>query len=74
VAADRSSWPVRRYRLGAEPADDLSDVTSAEERLAVMWSMACQGWALAGRSMPTYDRAHIPMRLVRPGERRDDDA
>jgi hypothetical protein len=34
-AAQRSNWPVRRYRLGEEPSDDLSASTTAEERLAM---------------------------------------
>jgi hypothetical protein len=66
----RSDWPIRRYRLGEEPGDDLSDLTTAEERLAKMWALAREGWALAGRELPTYDRANIPMRLFRRGEQR----
>jgi hypothetical protein len=72
VLRDRSSWPIRRYRLGEEPGDDLSDSTTAEERLRMMWPMACEGWALAGRVLPSYRRGEAPTRLYRPGEPRDD--
>ncbi len=73
VAHDRSNWPIRRYQLGAEPSDDLSAMVSAEDRLRMMWPMAREGWALAGRSLPVYRRSEIPMRLYRAGERRDEE-
>jgi len=34
--ARRGSWPVRKFRLGSEPSDDLSDSTTAEERLEMI--------------------------------------
>jgi hypothetical protein len=69
----RSDWPIRRYRLGAEPSDDLSDVTTREERLRMMWPMACEGWALAGRTLQVYRRSESPTRLYRRGEPRDNE-
>lgn len=69
----RGAWPVRAYRLGQEPPDDLSAETTPEERLASMWPLALEAWQLAGRRLPSYDRAHIPARLFRPGEPRADD-
>jgi hypothetical protein len=65
-AAARQSWPVRRYRLGAEPSDDLSATTTPEQRLGMMWELALQAWELAGRELPTYSRREIPGRLIRP--------
>jgi len=70
VSRDRSNWPIRRHRLGEEPGDDIANVTTPDERLAMMWSLAKEGWALAGRELPVYDRASIPTRLLRPGEPR----
>lgn len=32
-AAARRSWPVRKFRLGEEPDEDLSATTTAKERL-----------------------------------------
>jgi hypothetical protein len=67
---------VARFRLGEEPADDLSEVTSQAERIAMMWPLALAAWKVAGRTLPTYDRSSLPARLFRPGEERslvDDD-
>jgi hypothetical protein len=64
---------VRAYRLGAEPADDLSDQTTPAERVAMMWSLSLEAWRLGGRPLPDYDRAHIPARLFRPGEPRPEE-
>ena len=71
--AARASWPIARFRLGEEPPDDLSEVTTLEERIAMMWPLAVEAWKLAGRPLPDYDRRNIPARLFRPGERPPDD-
>jgi hypothetical protein len=73
VASDRSRWPIRRYQLGSEPSDDLTGVTTAEERIAMMWPMAREGWLVSGRQLPSYQRSEMPTRLYRPGEPRDDE-
>ena len=62
------SLAIRRYALGEEPSDDLSDVTTAAERLAMMWPLAVRAWTLAGRTLPQYTRATIPTRIVRDGK------
>ena len=67
-ARARSHWPVRKFKLGEEPSDDLSDMTTAAERLAMMWPLALQAWALARRPLPTYDRSRIPIGNYRNGE------
>ncbi|MCU0223760.1 MAG: hypothetical protein MUF27_06760 [Acidobacteria bacterium] len=66
-AAARRSWPVRKYELGTEPADDLSAITTPEERLAMMWPLALEAWELAGRPLPGYARNETPVRCVRGG-------
>jgi len=63
AAAARRSWPVRVYRLGAEPGDDLGPTTTAEARLALMWPLALEAWTLAGRPLPTASRAATPVSL-----------
>jgi hypothetical protein len=73
MSSPRAEWPIRRYRLGEEPGDDLSATTTPAERLAMMWRLAKEGWARAGRSLPTYERATAPTRLYRPGERPPED-
>lgn len=68
----RAAWPVVVRRLGAAE-DDISDVTTPAERIAMMWPLAEEAWRLAGRPIPTYDRAHTPCRILRGDEQRPDD-
>jgi hypothetical protein len=63
--ADRGSWPVRKLRLGSEPSDDLSDFTTAEQRLEMMWPLALEAWALSGEPLPDYVRSKAPVRRIR---------
>jgi hypothetical protein len=64
----RAEWTVRSFRLGEEPGDDLSDSTTVEERLSMMWPLAVEAWTLSGRSLPAYDRRSLTARLYRSGE------
>ncbi len=48
----RAAWPARVFELGREPSDDLSDRTTAEERLAMMWPLAVDAWTTSGRPLP----------------------
>lgn len=52
---------MRRYRLGEEPGDDQSELSTPEERLAVMWELALEAWTLTGRPMPAYARHEAPV-------------
>jgi hypothetical protein len=61
-ASARSKWPVRKYRLGNEPSDDLRDATTAEERLQMMWPLTVDAWAMSGKQLPEYDRSAAPVR------------
>lgn len=63
--AARGSWPVKSFRLGEEPGDDLSERTTPEERIAVMWRLAIDAWISAGRRLPTYSRDRMPGRVIR---------
>lgn len=69
----RAQWPISRYRLGAEPGEDLSDSTTPSERLAMMWPLAREAWLFAGRKLPDYTRENLPGRICRPGQPRPDD-
>jgi hypothetical protein len=60
-AEARRSWPVRKYRLGEEPSEDLSATTTAAERLGMMWQLAQDAWAMAGRPIPDYPREQTPI-------------
>jgi hypothetical protein len=59
--AARASWPIRVYRLGSEPGDDLSSTTTAAERLAWVWELTQRSWALTGRPIPSYPRTAMPV-------------
>ena len=64
-AGPRKEWAVRKYALGHEPGDDLSSSTTPEERLAMMWSLALDAWALTGAVVPNYERRAAPVRKFR---------
>ena len=63
--AARDSWPVKAFRLGDEPGDDLSKRTTPEERIAMMWRLAIDAWTSAGRPLPAYTRDRMPGRVIR---------
>jgi hypothetical protein len=58
---------VRVFRLGSEPPDDLGATSTPEERLAMMWPLALEAFALTGRPFPVYRRAEAPVALRRLG-------
>jgi hypothetical protein len=45
--------PVRVYRLGREPGDDLSAVSTPEQRLAMVAELSRRMWELTGRPVPS---------------------
>lgn len=63
--AARKDWPMRKGSLHDPPQDDLSDSTTAEERLQMVWTLTLEAWELAGLPMPDYERHNIPMRVIR---------
>lgn len=63
-ALARQNWPVRRYRLGEEPGDDLSATTTLEQRITMVWQLTQDAWASAGKPVPIYTRAETPIRIV----------
>jgi hypothetical protein len=69
-AASRRTWSVRLVALGSEPPDDVDRSTTPEERLAMVWSLTVEAWAVSGRPMPTYPRTGTPVRLCRLDGRR----
>ena len=65
LGAPHGAWPAAVYRLGEEPGDDLSAVTTAEQRVAMVWELTARMWALTGRPLPSYARAEMPVKVVR---------
>ncbi|MDQ3137712.1 MAG: hypothetical protein M3Q93_09000 [Gemmatimonadota bacterium] len=66
AAHRRRQWPVRIYRLGEEPPDDLSRLTTPAERVAMVWELSARMWELTGQPSPGYSRATMPGRVIRP--------
>lgn len=57
--------PIRVLRLGAEPPDDVTATTTAEERLALVWALSQRLWALTGQRTTTGPRDRLPIRVIR---------
>lgn len=62
----REAWPVRVYRLGQEPGDGLSESTTPEQRLQMVWELTKRMWELSGRPHPSYSRTSMPGQVIRP--------
>ena len=60
----RNDWPVVVTRLG----DEAAMPTAWEDRLAMMWELVVQSWGIAGKQMPHYERANMPVRVIRGEE------
>jgi hypothetical protein len=56
---------VKAFTKGEEPSENLSDLTTAEERLAMMWPLAKTAWQLAFGELPVYSRDQMPGRVMR---------
>jgi hypothetical protein len=64
-ARRQRDWSVSIQPLGAESSDDLTDCTSAEERVALVWTLTERMWELTGRPLPTYRRSEMPVVVIR---------
>ena len=60
----RAHWPVKRYDLGNEPSDVITD-RSPSELIAMVEQLTRDAWASAGLVFPSYSRADTPGRVVR---------
>jgi hypothetical protein len=56
---------LRAYEVGQEPTRDPLDQTTVDERVALMWPLAREAWAVAGQPIPSYDRSRTPGRIDR---------
>jgi hypothetical protein len=65
---DRSNWPVRKMTLAQarEFDDDLIHLT-ADERVAMMWQLALDGWALKGEPVEPRLPRHVDRVIRREG-------
>ncbi len=70
--SDRSRVTIRVVPLDSAEAGDPRTGGTVEERLAVVAALSAEGWRLAGRSLPSYTRAEIPIVVRTLVEHRDD--
>jgi len=63
--AARANWPIQKAKVADDGADATG--TSPEQRVGMMWELVVQAWAVAGRTIPTCDRANTPIRKRRRG-------
>jgi hypothetical protein len=63
--AHPETWPIRVYRLGKEPDDDLSATTTMAERVAMVWQLTLDAWTSSGQPIPDYPREKTPIRVIR---------
>ena len=64
--ARRSRGPIRVFRLGEEPGDDLSAVTTPEERIELVWELTRRMWEVRGETVRPLPREQLPVRVIRP--------
>ena len=59
-AAARRDWPVSAHQLEeSQPAH----VEGASARVASVWRITLDTWALSGRSLPEYERAEMLVQI-----------
>lgn len=56
---------VRKYRLGEEPVDDLSSLTTAEERFEMVRNLSARLVEFQREAIPHYSRHEIPVHVIR---------
>ncbi len=59
----RASWPVEARSLADADRAAVMGGTAAE-RIAAVWELTVQAWALSGRDIPAYTRAETPVAVV----------
>jgi hypothetical protein len=67
-AEARRGWPVTRARVQDSGSDLLLDVPVAD-RIAMVWALTVDAYAMRGEPIPAYERRHAPGRVVRAGNR-----
>jgi hypothetical protein len=55
---------ARVVPLSSPEASDPRTGGTLEERLAAVAELSAEGWRLAGRALPSYTRATMPIRLA----------
>ena len=58
--------PVRFFRLGEEPSDDLSATTTPAQRVEMVIALSARMFELGGQPPQSYARSELPIRVLRP--------
>lgn len=66
---NRSAIRARVVPLATRANDDLSDCTTAAERLGLVADLTREMWAFSKREVPAYTRSELPVVLVRARNR-----
>lgn len=64
----RATWPGRLVRQLDEQEVEIVDAPPGE-RVAMVYELTLAAWAMAGKSIPDYERAEMPIRIVSRGRR-----
>ncbi len=62
---DAARWPLRILRLEDDVRDDLSGITTPEQRIEMVWDLSARMWELTGRPFPSYARHDMPGLIIR---------
>ena len=68
-ARARSGWTGRVLRGSEREADVPPTLSTAEERVAQVWALTLDAWAMAGLPIPDCPRSEAPGRVIRTWER-----
>jgi len=69
-ARRRAAWPSALSTLEDQADAAIVRHGTAEERIAMVWRVTLDAWAISGRPLPRYTRAQMPVRIVRSGDGR----
>lgn len=61
----KREWQIKAYPLDEAPPSVMGD---AAARMAAVWEIAHDEWALLGKEIPTYTRDEMPTCWRRLGE------
>ena len=64
----RKNWPVNAVPSKSDSEITLAKTTSSAERLAMMWQISQDAWALTGKGFPEYQRHNMPGKLITSDE------
>jgi hypothetical protein len=67
-ARARSQWPGELTTLEQQSDAALVLHGTPGERVAMVWRITLDAWAMSGRPMPEYERANMPGRLIRASD------